>query len=354
MSSMGELTFFLGLQVQQKEDGIFISQDKYVAEILKKFDFDSVKTASTPIKTHKPLIKDEEAADVDVTPKTSHLYAVERIFRYLKGKPKLGLWYPRVSSFDLEAYSDSDYAGANLTGNPQHELFNFLAGDLSHGSARNKQLWILLLQRQSMLLLPTAVGNCISLGEAKWQVDLLYSLENDIKAKTLYCQANLSTVKLPLEPREIGMQSVKLMKLEAMVEERRIFKCWFHYHTTNGHQFTMFNRHQELASPEQTNYELASPEQTASGKDFSNPLIVDSLLKTIWLSMHHVVTMKHWLFQSKRLLNLTVSAGVKHLKPIRLTRPETNLGNAGTWLHEIAMADLRDRQYKRYFVVFNP
>ncbi|GJY41722.1 putative ribonuclease H-like domain-containing protein [Tanacetum coccineum] len=49
-----------------------------------------------------------------VTPNTSYLNAVKRIFRYLKGKPKLGLWYPRVSSFDLEAYSDSDYAGANL------------------------------------------------------------------------------------------------------------------------------------------------------------------------------------------------------------------------------------------------
>ncbi|GJZ41683.1 hypothetical protein Tco_0588569, partial [Tanacetum coccineum] len=49
-----------------------------------------------------------------VTPKTSHLSAVKRIFRYLKGKPKLGLWYPRDSSFDLESYSDSDYAGANL------------------------------------------------------------------------------------------------------------------------------------------------------------------------------------------------------------------------------------------------
>ncbi|GJU48696.1 putative ribonuclease H-like domain-containing protein [Tanacetum coccineum] len=113
MNSMGELTFFLGLQVKQKEDGIFISQDKYVAEILKKFDFASVKTASTPIKTQKSLTKDEEAADVDVhlyrsmigsliyltasrpdtmfvvcacfrfqvTPKTSHLHAVKRIFR---------------------------------------------------------------------------------------------------------------------------------------------------------------------------------------------------------------------------------------------------------------------------------
>ncbi|GKC46509.1 putative ribonuclease H-like domain-containing protein [Tanacetum coccineum] len=61
--------FYKGYHVKQKEDGIFITQDKYVAEILKKFDFMSVKTASTPIETHKPLVKDEEAADVDV-----HLY----------------------------------------------------------------------------------------------------------------------------------------------------------------------------------------------------------------------------------------------------------------------------------------
>ncbi|GJU21397.1 hypothetical protein Tco_1154739 [Tanacetum coccineum] len=111
-----------------------------------KFDFANVKSASTPIETQKPLVKDEEASDVDVhlyrsmigslmyvtasrpdimfsvcacsrfqvTPKTSHLTAVKRIFRYLKGKPKLGLWYPRESTFDLESYSDSDYAGANL------------------------------------------------------------------------------------------------------------------------------------------------------------------------------------------------------------------------------------------------
>ncbi|GJY71056.1 putative ribonuclease H-like domain-containing protein [Tanacetum coccineum] len=61
MSSMRELTFFLGLQVTQKDDGIFISQDKYVDEILKKFGFTTVKTASTPIETSKPLLKDAEA-----------------------------------------------------------------------------------------------------------------------------------------------------------------------------------------------------------------------------------------------------------------------------------------------------
>nr|GEV99490.1 hypothetical protein [Tanacetum cinerariifolium] len=88
MSSMDELTFFF-------------------------LDY-SVKTASTPIKTQKPLVKDEEADDVDVTLKTSHLHVVKKIFRYLKGQPKLGLWYPKVSSFDLESYLDSDYAGVNL------------------------------------------------------------------------------------------------------------------------------------------------------------------------------------------------------------------------------------------------
>ncbi|GJY66127.1 putative ribonuclease H-like domain-containing protein [Tanacetum coccineum] len=146
MSSIGELTFFLGLQVMHRDDGIFISQNKYVADILKKFDFIIMKTTITPIKTHKALLKDEEAEDVDVylyrsmigslmyltasrpdimfavcacarfqvTPKVSHLHAVKRIFRYLKGQPKLGLWYPRDSPFDLEAFSDSDYAGASL------------------------------------------------------------------------------------------------------------------------------------------------------------------------------------------------------------------------------------------------
>ncbi|GKG43157.1 uncharacterized mitochondrial protein-like protein, partial [Tanacetum coccineum] len=66
MSSMGELTFFLGLQVKQQPDEIFISQDKYVANILKKFDFCSIKTATTPIESNKPLVKYEDGVEVDV------------------------------------------------------------------------------------------------------------------------------------------------------------------------------------------------------------------------------------------------------------------------------------------------
>nr|GFC94317.1 ribonuclease H-like domain, reverse transcriptase, RNA-dependent DNA polymerase [Tanacetum cinerariifolium] len=66
MSSMGELTFFLDLQVKQKKDGIFIRQDKYVAEILKKFGLSEGKSASTLIDSEKPLLKDSDGEDVDV------------------------------------------------------------------------------------------------------------------------------------------------------------------------------------------------------------------------------------------------------------------------------------------------
>nr|GEV88687.1 hypothetical protein [Tanacetum cinerariifolium] len=136
----------LGLQVKQKQDGIFISQDKYVAEILRKFGLTDGKLASTPIDTEKPLLKDPDGEDADVytyismigslmyltslrpdimfavcicarfqvTPKASHLHAIKRTFRYLKGKLHLGLWYPKDLPFNLVAYSDSDYAGASL------------------------------------------------------------------------------------------------------------------------------------------------------------------------------------------------------------------------------------------------
>ncbi|GJW67874.1 putative ribonuclease H-like domain-containing protein [Tanacetum coccineum] len=134
------------IYVQQRKKGIFISQDKYVHQILRKFNYTDVKSASTPTDLEKPLVKDADADDVDehlyrsmigslmyltasrpdimfavcacarfqVSPKTSHLLAVKRIFRYLKGKPSLGLWYSKDSPLELVAYTDSDYAGATL------------------------------------------------------------------------------------------------------------------------------------------------------------------------------------------------------------------------------------------------
>ncbi|GJW15763.1 putative ribonuclease H-like domain-containing protein [Tanacetum coccineum] len=121
-----------------------ISQDKLCHEILRKYNYTDVKSASTPTDLEKPLVQDGDAADVDehlyrsmigslmyltasrpdimfavcacarfqVSPKTSHLLAVKRIFRYLKGKPSLGLWYSKDSPWELVAYTNSDYARA--------------------------------------------------------------------------------------------------------------------------------------------------------------------------------------------------------------------------------------------------
>nr|GEX15037.1 putative ribonuclease H-like domain-containing protein [Tanacetum cinerariifolium] len=144
MSAMGELNFFMGLQVTQKEDDIFLSQDKYVGDIFKKFGYTDVRSANTPMDKENPWGKDESGKDVElhlyrsmigslmyltasrpdiifvvcacarhqVTLKECHLHVIKRIFRYLKGHPKLGLWYLKESPFDLVAHSDSDYGGA--------------------------------------------------------------------------------------------------------------------------------------------------------------------------------------------------------------------------------------------------
>nr|GEY78097.1 hypothetical protein [Tanacetum cinerariifolium] len=156
MSSMKELTFFLGLQVEQRKDGIFLSQDKYVYDILKKFGFSSVKSVSTPMEKHKPLSKDAAGMDVEVhlyrsmigslmyltssrpyimftmceclrfqvQPKVSHMHAVKRILRYLKGQP---------TPLELIAYSDSDYAGVSLDRKSTTGGCQFLGKNLRNG-----------------------------------------------------------------------------------------------------------------------------------------------------------------------------------------------------------------------------
>nr|GEU66610.1 hypothetical protein [Tanacetum cinerariifolium] len=108
MSSMGELTFFLGLQVKQKRGGIFISQDKYVAEILRKFRLTEGKSASTPIDTNKPLLKDPDGEDVDVN---TYRSMIGSLMYLTSSRPDIMF---ADSPFDLVAYSDNDYAGASL------------------------------------------------------------------------------------------------------------------------------------------------------------------------------------------------------------------------------------------------
>ncbi|XP_047335530.1 uncharacterized mitochondrial protein AtMg00810-like [Impatiens glandulifera] len=146
MSMMGELSFFLGLQVRQLEGGTFINQVKYTKELLKKFGIESCYAASTPMSSSIKLDKDEDGQSVNITtyrgiigsllyltasrpdilfvvgvcgrfqanPKQSHYVTAKRILKYLKRTQNVGLWYLKDSSFNLIICSDADYVGCKV------------------------------------------------------------------------------------------------------------------------------------------------------------------------------------------------------------------------------------------------
>jgi hypothetical protein len=162
MSMMGELKFFLGLQIKQTEDGIFLNQSKYVIDLLKRFGLTNAKVYGTPMNPSTKLDKDEKGKPVDVKlyrgmigsllyltasrpdimfsvclcarfqscPKESHLIAVKRIFRYLLGTIDLGLWYPKSNSFDLISYTDADFAGCKIDRKSTSGTCHFLGHSL--------------------------------------------------------------------------------------------------------------------------------------------------------------------------------------------------------------------------------
>ncbi|KAJ9562289.1 hypothetical protein OSB04_007449 [Centaurea solstitialis] len=146
MSMLRELSFFLGLQVLQKPDGILINQSKYIGDLLKRFHMDTSSVAKTPMALGTLIGADPKGKPVDqkiyraiigsllyltasrpdimfatcfcarfqANPKESHMMAVKRILRYLKGTPNRGLWYPKESGFELVAFSDADHGGCQL------------------------------------------------------------------------------------------------------------------------------------------------------------------------------------------------------------------------------------------------
>ncbi|KAH9802698.1 hypothetical protein KPL71_001497 [Citrus sinensis] len=162
MSMMGELKYFLGLQIKQNEEGIFINQAKYVKDLLKRFGYENGTAKSTPMSTTIKLDKDEKGKEVDIKtyrgmigsllyltasrpdimfsvclcarfqscPKESHMLAVKRIFRYLIGTINLGLWYPRGTHIDLTCYSDADFAGYKVDRKSTSGTCHFLGHSL--------------------------------------------------------------------------------------------------------------------------------------------------------------------------------------------------------------------------------
>ncbi|XP_071708763.1 uncharacterized mitochondrial protein AtMg00810-like [Rutidosis leptorrhynchoides] len=143
MSSLGAFNFFLGLQVDQTEKGIFLHQSKYVADILSRFKMEDERIAKNPLSVNRGITPENTGAKVNPTvyraiigslmyltasrpdilfatclythyqaqPNVNHMLAAKKIMHYLKGTPGLGLWYPRKDGFDLTTYSDSNYGG---------------------------------------------------------------------------------------------------------------------------------------------------------------------------------------------------------------------------------------------------
>ncbi|KAH9778649.1 hypothetical protein KPL71_007414 [Citrus sinensis] len=162
MSMMGELKYFLGLQIKQNKEGIFINQAKYVRDLLKRFGYDNGTAKSTPMSTTIKLDKDEKGKEVDIKtyrgmigsllyltasrpdimfsvclcarfqscPKESHMLAVKRIFRYLIGTINLSLWYPRGTHIDLTCYSDADFTGYKVDRKSTSGTCHFLGHSL--------------------------------------------------------------------------------------------------------------------------------------------------------------------------------------------------------------------------------
>nr|GEV19863.1 retrovirus-related Pol polyprotein from transposon TNT 1-94 [Tanacetum cinerariifolium] len=158
MSMMGELNFFLRLQIKQIEYNIFFNQSKYIKEILKKFGLEDSKPMKTPMSFDTKLTKDKECESVDCTkyrgmigsllyltasrpdimfgvcvcasfqeaPKTSHLEGVKRIFRYIKGTMHLGLWYPEGTDIETIVYADSDHARDFVDRRKNNGIFTFV------------------------------------------------------------------------------------------------------------------------------------------------------------------------------------------------------------------------------------
>nr|GEY64320.1 ribonuclease H-like domain-containing protein [Tanacetum cinerariifolium] len=229
-----------------------------------------VKTAGTPIETQKPLIKDEESVDVDVTPKTSHLQAMKRIFRYLKGQPKLGLWYPKVSSFNLEAYPDSDYDGANLDRKSITGGRQFLGRRLISWQCK-KQTIVATSTTEAEYVV---AAHCCR--QVLWIQNQLLDYGFNLMNTKIYIdnESTICIVKNPVFHSKTKHIEIRHYFIKDPYENKLIQVLKIH---TDDNVADLLTKAFDVSSKE-----LASPKQTALGKDKSNLFTAGSLLKTKW------------------------------------------------------------------------
>ncbi|CAA7044007.1 unnamed protein product [Microthlaspi erraticum] len=193
MSMVGELKYFLGLQVNQTEKGIFISQSTYAKNLLVKFGLDKCKEARTPMSTTTKIGKDEQGEDVDAKPKQSHLQAVKKILRYVKGTVNLGIFYSKGSNRNLAGYCDADWAGCADDRKSTSGGCFFLGNNLI--------AW--LSKKQNSVSLSTAEAEYIALGSCCTQLIWMRQMSADYGMESgpflVYCD-NKSAIDISKNP----------------------------------------------------------------------------------------------------------------------------------------------------------
>nr|GEV03526.1 hypothetical protein [Tanacetum cinerariifolium] len=188
---MGELTFFLGLQVTQKEDGIFISHDKYVHEI-----YSDVNSAFTPVDLENPLVKDRDANDVDV-----YLYRsmIGSLMYLTTSRPDIIFAYPRDSPFELFAYTDSDYAGATQDRKSTSRDCQCLGNKLISWQCKKQTMVATSTTKAEYGLLLVAMDNTICIIENHVQhsktkhIEIMYHFIRDCNTKKLIQMIKIHT-----------------------------------------------------------------------------------------------------------------------------------------------------------------
>ncbi|GJR07358.1 retrovirus-related pol polyprotein from transposon TNT 1-94 [Tanacetum coccineum] len=153
MSMMGELNFFLGLQIKQMADERFFNQSKYIKEMLKKFGLEDSKPTKTPMSTEIKLTKDDEADSVD---SSKYQESVKRIFRYIRGTSHLGLWYPKASGIETIVYAHFDHAGDYVDRKSTSGVCTFMGCCLTSWFAK----------KQTALAISTTEAEYVSAGKA--------------------------------------------------------------------------------------------------------------------------------------------------------------------------------------------
>nr|GEW82194.1 retrovirus-related Pol polyprotein from transposon TNT 1-94 [Tanacetum cinerariifolium] len=135
MSMMGELTYFLGLQIKQDDKGISIFQEQYTRNLLKKYEISNSSSVKTPMVPPNNLGLD---LAIKLVNETSYRGMIGSLM-YLKGTPALGLYYPKYSGFNLKGYLDSDYVGCNMDKKSTLGACQILGGKLVYWSAKKQQ-----------------------------------------------------------------------------------------------------------------------------------------------------------------------------------------------------------------------